>query len=50
MRDYLNRFSKSEKIGMVTKVPFDILNLKKQNKKKKTKRKKKKEKTLADTQ
>lgn len=40
MRDYLNRFSKSEKIGMVTKVPFDILNLKKQNKKKNKKKEK----------
>lgn len=40
MRNYLNRFSKSEKIGMVMKMPFDMLNLEKK-KRKKTERKKK---------
>lgn len=48
MRIYLNGFSKSEKIGMVTKMPFDMLNLKKKPKKKEKNRKKKK--SLADMQ
>lgn len=46
MRNYLNRFSKSEKIVMIMKMPFDMPNLKKQNKKK-TKKKEKERKNAS---